>query len=357
MTTTTSPWLYSRTRDLFILAAPAMVTLVALGMAMRAGDTMSRSYAGWLAQFALGNSTHVILTFLLLGMRRDVLRATPGQATTVIVGSTATFIISFVFFWWTHRVAPHYEDFATAVVLVFATHHSLSQAKGIWALYGMRASKSGLAAPSDLERRMMRNFVAIALLLILIRWFFIPKGPGRMYPFIQPIPGEPAFLPYSATWVLVAIWIVVAALAIGSVVRPKTRSVPKVIYVTVHMIGAGLMIGAPGWGAILTAGIHGLEYYFLCGRMIASVTEAERPSRSWVLPAMAFSMLPLVAIGLVNAPFTPQFAGDGHNQTFQSLRFFLNSIVMAHYFADAFIYRFRIPDVRRVALQRLGFAA
>jgi hypothetical protein len=30
--------------------------------------------------------------------------------------------------------------------------------------------------------------------------------------------------------------------------------------------------------------------------------------------------------------------------------------VMAHYFADAFIYRFRIPRVRKVALARLGFA-
>jgi hypothetical protein len=29
---------------------------------------------------------------------------------------------------------------------------------------------------------------------------------------------------------------------------------------------------------------------------------------------------------------------------------------MAHYFADAFIYRFRIPEVRRVALTRLGFS-
>src|SRR6185503_2608423 len=104
----------------------------------------SRAYAGWLAQFALGNSTHVILTFLLLALRRDVLRATKGQATTVIVGSMITFVASFGFFYWTHRVAPRFEDFATAVVLTFATHHTLSQAKGIWSLYAMRAAKAGL---------------------------------------------------------------------------------------------------------------------------------------------------------------------------------------------------------------------
>ena len=51
-----------------------------------------------------------------------------------------------------------------------------------------------------------------------------------------------------------------------------------------------------------------------------------------------------------------QRAGGDHVGTFQILRYFLNSIVMAHYFADAFIYRFRIPEVRRVALMRLGFA-
>src|SRR5581483_7508776 len=120
---------------------PALVTLVAFGI----GGDGPRLYAGWIAQFALGNSTHVILTFLLLGMRRDMLRATPGQAMTVIAGSTATFVASFAFFWWSHRAMPMFEDFATAVVLVFATHHTLSQAKGIWSLYTLRSK----APPGD----------------------------------------------------------------------------------------------------------------------------------------------------------------------------------------------------------------
>jgi hypothetical protein len=37
-------------------------------------------------------------------------------------------------------------------------------------------------------------------------------------------------------------------------------------------------------------------------------------------------------------------------------RLALNGVVLAHYFADAFIYRFKIPEVRKVALRRLGFA-
>lgn len=348
-------WLYSRSRDLFILGAPAVLTIAAAALLGWSHDT-SRAYAGWLAQFALGNTTHVILTFLLLGLRRDVLRATSKQATIVIAGSIATFVASFGFFYWSHRIAPMFEDFATATVLVFATHHTLSQAKGIWSLYSMRAVKAGLSAPSDHERRAQRTFVPLALLLILIRWLCVPKGPGRLYPFIQPIPGEPAFLPYATTFLLVGLWMLIGGIVIASVVRTKTRSTPKIIYVTAHMIGVGLMIGMPGWGAIFTAGIHGLEYYFLCGRMIEPRAENERPTRRWVWPAMIFAMLPLLAIGAVNAPFTPYLAGSDHVATFQLLRYFLNSIVMAHYFADAFIYRFRIPEVRRVALMRLGFA-
>jgi hypothetical protein len=33
-----------------------------------------------------------------------------------------------------------------------------------------------------------------------------------------------------------------------------------------------------------------------------------------------------------------------------------NAIVLAHYFADAFLYRFRIQKVREVTLGRLGLA-
>jgi hypothetical protein len=35
----------------------------------------------------------------------------------------------------------------------------------------------------------------------------------------------------------------------------------------------------------------------------------------------------------------------------------VNATVLAHYCADAFIYRFRIPGVRKVALARLGFSS
>lgn len=330
-------WLYSRSRDLFILAMPALVTLVAFGISGVGGDG-PRLYAGWIAQFALGNSTHVILTFLLLGMRRDMLRATPGQAMTVIAGSSATFVASFAFFWWSHRAMPMFEDFATAVVLVFATHHTLSQAKGIWSLYTLRSKQP----PSDRERKIQKAFVPIALVLILTRWFFVPKGPDRLYPFMQPIPGVPAVFPFWTTFALMAPWLVVAAIAIGSV-----RGIPKRIYVSTHMVGVLAMIALPGWGAVFTAGIHGLEYYFLCGRMLEPRKEGER---GWVIPAMIFSMLPLVAIGFLNAPFVSPIAAA------EPLKWLLNSVVMAHYFADAFIYRFRISEVRRVALARLGFA-
>ena len=33
-----------------------------------------------------------------------------------------------------------------------------------------------------------------------------------------------------------------------------------------------------------------------------------------------------------------------------------NAVVLAHYFADAFLYRFRIPEIRKVMLARMGMA-
>jgi hypothetical protein len=67
-------------------------------------------------------------------------------------------------------------------------------------------------------------------------------------------------------------------------------------------------------------------------------------------------MAPLALIGVVNAPFTYLFGLTPLAPAFVTGRIVLNAVVMAHYFADALIYRFRIPEVRRVALHRLGLA-
>jgi hypothetical protein len=68
---------------------------------------------------------------------------------------------------------------------------------------------------------------------------------------------------------------------------------------------------------------------------------------------MAVSMAPLLLVGIARGPF-PGLAFGGSVMTFGFD--VVNALVIAHYFADAFIYRFRIPAVRKVALHRMGFA-
>ena len=352
-------WLFSSRADPAIVLLPAFVAVVAMSLAARSGGGGSeRAYAAWLSQFVLGNSTHVILTFLLLGVRRDVLHATAGQARTVIIGSLCAFVAAFGFFWTFEKILPVWSDFAISIALVFATHHALSQAKGIWSLYNLRGRSLGLGPPGPLEAKLQRAFVPLGLLLVMVKWLFVPKSGDAMFPFLQAIPATEAMLPFELTWLLLGVWAAFAAAVITTLVRRTDLNVAKVGYVCAHLGGVAWMLVSPAWGGIFTSGVHGLEYYLLCGKMLEPTAE-ERGARLGhraVWPVMILAMAPLALIGVVNAPFTYLFGLAALAPLFVTARVVLNAVVIAHYFADAFIYRFRIPEVRRVALQRLGMA-
>jgi hypothetical protein len=69
-------------------------------------------------------------------------------------------------------------------------------------------------------------------------------------------------------------------------------------------------------------------------------------------PAMLAAMSPILVVGAVANPWRPLELPQGVLAWSVSV---VNAVVLAHYCADAFIYRFRIPGVRKVALARLGF--
>jgi hypothetical protein len=351
-------WLFSPSADASMVVLPAAVTLIAMLLAARsgAGAGSERAYAAWLSQFVLGNSTHVILTFLLLGVRRDVLHATAGQARTVIAGSVLVFAGALAFFWTFERAFPIWADFAFSIALVFATHHALSQAKGIWSLYNLRGKSLGIGPPGHVEAKLQRAFVPLGLSLVMIKFLFVPKSAAALFPFLQAIPAEEAVLPYEVTWLLFGVWTVFALAVVATLLRRPELNPVKIGYVSAHLFGVGWMLLSPAWGGIFTSGMHGLEYYLLCGRMLQP-TAAEKGARLQpraVWPVMLLAMGPLALIGVVNAPFTYLFGLAALAPVFSIGRIVLNAVVMAHYFADAFIYRFRIPEVRRVALHRLG---
>ena len=142
-----APWLFSRELDAALLVVPYLVALVAFvasGLSLSGG--LPRAYAAWGSQFVLGNTTHVILTFLLLGARRDLLHAAPGQARTIIVGASLTWGVAFGSYYALDRYAPTLMDLFLAFVITLASHHTFSQSKGIWSLVGSATIFSVLSA-------------------------------------------------------------------------------------------------------------------------------------------------------------------------------------------------------------------
>ncbi len=348
-------WLFSWRADLGMILVPALVTAGAFAMALRLGEDSrgsARTYAGWATAFVLGNTSHVLLTFLLLGARRDMLNATDRQARAVTFASLLVFGVSLFLMrateWnpWTH---PLYET----VTVVFATHHTLSQAKGFWALYGLRGAQAGLPAPSARERELQKLFVPLGLLFIAIKWTLVGRESfAGSFPYQNVNPGEAAILPFAITYGLLAAWLVYVAALFRALLAYEKLNGAKLFYLGSQCSVVTLELVAPGWGVTMAAGVHGLEYYLLTRKMLAP-TPAEANSRltaALCWPAMIAAMSPILAVGILSNPFKSFGASFGSWPLM-----LVNATVLAHYAADAFIYRFRIPGVRKVALARLGF--
>ncbi|HRI70869.1 MAG TPA: hypothetical protein PK156_41835 [Polyangium sp.] len=338
-------WLHSRGIDLVILVGPWFF------LAITAALELGTPKGVWISQFIFGNTTHVILTFLLLATRRDILRATPTQAQTVLIGSTITLLLSYGVFVAVNAAAPYWIDFPVAILAIFGIHHRLSQARGIWSLYNMAGSNMG--PPSAAERSLYGLWTPIGLLLVCIDWLFVPIGPGRFSSATHPIPQMEAPLPYETAYLLAGIWLLFSGFLVRALWKGGAR-LPKLLHVGTHIGAVCLALLSPIWGSIVWGAIHGLEYYFLCARMMQPRTGDEQPgiSRYLVWPLIIASMAPIFLIGLARSPFAPEMTSP---YVLHAV-FLTNAIVIAHYFADAFIYRFRIPTVRRVALHRLGFS-
>jgi hypothetical protein len=356
------PWLFSPGQDLTMLVVPALVTLGAVVAARVMGQDDGggvRVASQWIAAFLLGNTTHVVLTYLLLGVRRDMLFATSRQAPTVILGALTVFALVTALTRLTY-FDPMTRPFFEAVVFVFATHHNLAQVKGFWALYGLRGARQGLPPQSADERSLQSLFVPLSLLLVVIRWTLVGKRPfPESPPMINVNPGDSAILPMWSMWLLLAVWLVYAVALARALFAYDRWSVPKIVYVGTRVFIVALELVAIGWGATMAAAMHGVEYYLITKQMLEPTPEETgKKLRGWLCwVAMAASMAPLFLVGLTRNPFGLAIGrGLPGSFTVWSLAV-VNGVVLSHYCADAFIYRFRIPGVRKVAMARLGFGA
>ncbi|RYZ43802.1 MAG: hypothetical protein EOO72_06715 [Myxococcaceae bacterium] len=358
-------WLFSPRADLAILAIPLALTLCAAGasafMAPVAADGAHRLMS-WTAQNILGNATHVVLTFLLFGVHRDVLTAAPGQPRNILAGTLAMLAVGAGFFF-TFYADRSIHTFAVAVIFnVFGMHHTLSQHRGLWSLHGLRGGQEGLTPPSPLERRLQQLYVPLLLSILLVRIFFVAESAAPDAPAYLDV-GQGTVLPWQMLPVLIALWLGYFLLLFRAVLRSGTASGPKVLYLLGMATATGLALVAPEWGYVMLPGMHGLEYYMLSARMLEPREgDAPRLGRGFIWPAMVLAMLPLLALGVVHGflldgPVRGSLSiGSGalSHPLLRGLTSLGFAVVLAHYFADAFIFRFRIPSIRQVMLRRLG---
>jgi hypothetical protein len=353
------PWVLSPARDLALIAVPFALAAMAWALDAR-GVGQAQGLAYWTAQNVLGNGPHVMLTFVLLFFRRDVLRADPEQGRKIALGGAAMLLVGAGLFWaWTWNPAANLA-LGAVIFNVFGLHHTLSQAKGFWSLHHLRSREAGLPAASPFEQRLLRLFVPLMLSLFLVRLMFVPLAPG-IGAFVDV--GQRALLPFGAVGLLLFVWLAFFGALFLVLSKEEAGSLPKRIYLVAQAAASALVLLAPQWGVVVYPGMHGLEYYFLTARMLEprDAGETERLPRRWIWPAMVLAMLPLFALGVAGlaldklAPHFGQAALFRDGALFRAAIVLMMSVVLTHYCADAFLYRMRIPAIRKVMLRRLGF--
>lgn len=353
-------WLYSPRTDLSLFCAPFALALLAatVGNYLAEPDSgPSQHLAVWTAQYILGNGTHVILTFLMFAVRPETLRAAPKQGAWLAFGAVAATAVAF-FLFGLSRVDERAGMLLTGVLFnVFGLHHLLSQFRGMWALYTLRGRQGQETPASPREMRLQRALTPLALSLMLTRFFLVPSSsltPREPYLDV----GQSALLPHYWLAILVVIWLTYCCTVARELLLEADPSGPKALYLVAVSAGVLLSLMTPQWGNVVLPGLHGLEYFLLSAQMLQprDAQEAKRYSGRHVWPLMVAAMLPLFAIGVVGAlgpstPFLQAFASSVPWGVFGTLG---SACVIAHYWADALVYRFRIPSVRKVMLRRMG---
>ncbi len=359
-------WLFSSRADAVFMGIPLLLTVVTAAVSLvAAGGTADQSHrlAMWTAQNLLGSGTHVVLTFLLIAVHRDVLTADPKQPRALMAGTGAALVATgagFFFLYYADKLAYAYS--AAILFGVFGMHHMLAQHKGFWSLHGLRGSQAGLPAIPARERQLMQVYVPLMLTLTLTRLLFIPSSAeADATPYLNV--GQGALLPHGTLALLLTVWLGYFVLLFRTVLRSGQLSGPKMLYLGSVAIVTGLLLVAPPLGNVMLLAMHGLEYFMITARMLEprSGDAPSRFGRAWIWPLMGLSMLPLLALGVVDGFILGTAYGETASASLAAnplLRAAITvglGIVLAHYVADAFIYRFRIPGIRKVMLRRLGF--
>ncbi len=361
-------WLLSPRADLAVVALPFLVMFAGIAWSSASGQAAhgpANRLAIWTAQNILGNATHVILTFLVFAVRPDTLKAIPEQPRQVLTG-IPLMALGVLGLFLLHQYDKTAQLYVTAVIFnVFGLHHVLSQSKGWWALHHLKGRHAGLPAPPKREYQLQRTMVPINLSLILLRVLFVPETRALGdTPYVDV--GQGALLPYGALGLLLLVWLGYWGLTFRTLFREEAVSGPKVLYLFAVSAGVGMILVSPMWGNIILPGMHGLEYYLLSSRMLEQRQgDTRRFPKTLIWPSMVLAMAPLFAIGLLSALYGEVASGTLATNVVSTLtqsvwwRLAVSAAltcVLSHYWADALIYRFRVPQIRSVMLNRIGLS-
>ena len=228
-----------------------------------------------------------------------------------------------------------------AFVGLFDTYHFASQDRGFLSIYRHRAGQDAAVARRD--NRLMRAVIPWMALNTL-------GAPDAAYWIDIGLLGQqwPATLP---DWVFPASHGVLLLLIIdvvqGELRRPEGPHWPKLGFMASALCSYALIPVTPLLGYVAARVHHGATYLGLSRHMVRHLSEADK-FRGRLLPWIAGGSLKryVGVMAVVALPLSIIMAFGGQLQGSRVAMAFVLLVTFHHYFVDAFIWRFKRPEIR-----------
>ena len=229
-----------------------------------------------------------------------------------------------------------------AFVGLFDTYHFASQDRGFLSIYRHRVGQSDVFARRDNRLfRMIIPWMALNTLGAPDAAYWVDIGLiGQQWPFALP------------DWVFPASHLVVLVLLIdvlqGELRRPEGPHWAKLGFMASALCSYALIPITPLLGYVAARVHHGATYLGLSRHMVNRLS-ADQQFRGRLLPWIAGgSLVRYVAMmGIVALPLSAIMALGGQLQGSRLAMAFVLLVTFHHYFVDAFIWRFRRPEIRK----------
>ena len=345
--TPAGPWVTDSATDRVLLYAGLYVTLAVLGYAAWLGELprITHEGSGFTGMLSLLTvlvlfSPHLLAT-VWLAFSNDALReALPDggrrfrRANLVFIAVLAPLLL----------VASQGRG---SLLIVFGliglmdAFHFTAQDRGFLSVYRHRVGQGEAFARRD--NRLMRYVMVWTVLNTLAApdgAFWIDIGlVGQLWPATLP------------SWLFTCSHVILGLLALdalqGELRRPEGPHWPKLAFLLSALATYALVPATPILGYLASRVHHGASYLGLSRHMVRRLDAAGR-FRGRLFPRLASSHLGVYLMGmaLLAMPVSVAMAMTGHLDTAHLAGGLVLGVNFHHYFVDAFIWRFRRPEVR-----------